>query len=90
MSVAKRHKHYPPLALANHWEGKAEIRMTIGADGSISGLVVRSSSGHAVLDQQALAMIEQAKGTAHIPPALLGKQFAVEVPVVFTLQAPES
>jgi len=90
MSVARRYKRYPPLALENHWQGKVEIRMTIGADGSISSLTVRSSTGHSVLDEQALDMIQRAQAVAQLPPALIGRQFVVDVPIEFALREPEA
>jgi hypothetical protein len=39
-----------------------------------------------VLDQHALEMIERAKEMAPIPPALRGKEFTVDVPIVFSLR----
>jgi len=86
ISAARHYKRYPRLALENNWQGKVEVRLSIGADGRISGLSVRSSTGHSLLDQQALDMIERAKAAAQIPPALRGKQFVVDIPVEFTLR----
>jgi len=86
--AAKRYKRYPRLALDNNWQGKVEVRMTIGADGSIADLNVRSSTGHSLLDRQAIDMIERAKAAAQIPPALRGKQFVVDIPVEFLLREP--
>jgi len=86
ISAAKRYKRYPRLALDNNWEGQAEIRMLIGADGGIASISIRSRSGFEVLDQQALEMIRKAKALAPIPPALRGKAFTIDVPVVFSLK----
>lgn len=60
--------------------------MTIDSSGEISTLDVRTSAGHAVLDQHALEMIEHAKAIAQIPPALRGKQFAVDIPIEFVFR----
>ncbi len=86
ISAAKRYKRYPRLALDNNWEGQVEVRMLIGADGSIASISIRSSSGFEVLDQQGVEMIRKAKPLAPIPPALRGKAFAIDVPVVFSLK----
>ena len=86
ISAAKRYKRYPRLALDNNWEGQAEVRMVIGADGNIASIGVRSHSGFEVLDQQALEMIRKAKPLAPIPPGLRGRVFTIDVPVVFSLK----
>lgn len=86
ISAAKRYKRYPRLALDNNWEGRADVRITIGPDGNIVSLGIRSRSGYEVLDQQALEMIRKAKPLTPIPPGLRGKAFTVDVPVVFSLK----
>ena len=86
IAAAKRYKKYPRLALDNNWEGQAEIRMVIGADGTIASIGIKTRSGFEVLDQQALDMIRKAKLLAPIPAALRGKGFTVDVPVLFNLK----
>jgi len=88
ISVAKRYKRYPRVAMDNNWEGTAEIRMVIGANGMIASLVVRKGSGHEVLDKEALDWLRKAKPLAPIPAALRGKEFAVDIPVIFNLKEP--
>jgi protein TonB len=88
ISVAKRYKRYPRVAMDNNWEGTAEIRMIIGANGMIASLVVRKGSGYDVLDQEALQWIRKAKPLAPIPASLRGKEFAVDIPVIFNLKEP--
>ena len=90
ISAAKRFKLYPRIAVENDWQGKVEIRIVIDASGSIATLSVRSSAGHPLLDRQALEMIERAKEMALIPPALRGREFSVDIPVVFSLKDAES
>ena len=85
IDLARRYKRYPRVAIDNNWSGTVEIRMVIGPDGAIASLAVKSSAGYAVLDQEALGMIRTAKARATIPPALRGKEFALEVPVIFSL-----
>jgi periplasmic protein TonB len=88
ISVAKRYKRYPRVAMDNNWEGTAEIRMVIGANGMIASLVVRKGSGHEILDQEALQWLRKAKPLAPIPAALRGKEFTVDIPVIFNLKEP--
>ena len=90
ISAARRYKRYPRAALDNNWQGRVEVRMVVGANGAIAALNVRSSAGHPVLDQQALEMIERAKAAAQVPPALRGREFTVDIPVIFSLREPDA
>jgi protein TonB len=86
MGAARRYKKYPRVAMDNNWEGKVEVRMVIGANGMIASISVRNGTGHEILDQQALDMIRKAKPLAPIPAALRGKEFTVDLPVIFSLK----
>jgi protein TonB len=86
MSAARQFKRYPRVARDQSWQGRVEIRLAIGSSGEISVLSVRSSTGYELLDQHALEMIERAKALVQIPPALRGKEFSMDIPVVFSLR----
>ena len=87
ISAARRYKRYPAQAMERGWQGKVEVRLVIAADGRIKSASVRTSSGYGILDQQALDMITKGKTLAQIPGALRGRDFVVDVPVIFDLQA---
>lgn len=86
MGVARRYKRYPAQAVENGWTGKVEVRLVIGADGGVERALVKSSSGHDILDSQALDMVRRAESLTPVPPALRGREFSVDIPVVFDLQ----
>ena len=86
IGAAKRHKLYPSQAIARGWEGRVEIRLLIAADGALSGASVKRSSGHDMLDRQSLDMLRKAHALTPIPPALRGRDFVVEIPVVYELK----
>jgi protein TonB len=86
MRMAAKYKRYPRVALDNNWEGTAVVRVIVGANGAIASISVISSSGHQVLDKQALDMIQKAKGGVPIPPALRGKEFPLEIPVIYNVK----
>ena len=90
ISAARRYKIYPRVAIDNNWEGKVQVRMVVGATGSISSLQVVASAGYEVLDAQALDMIRQAWPEAQLPANLRGREFAVDVPVIFSLRDPSA
>jgi protein TonB len=90
IEAARRYKQYPRVALDNNWNGKAEVHLAIGANGMIASMSIKSSSGHEILDRQALAMIRKAKPLTPIPASLRGRPFAVDIPVIFSLEEPDS
>src|SRR5215475_59533 len=87
IAAAKRHKLYPSRAIARGWQGRVDVRLIIDADGALSGASVERSSGHDMLDRQSLDMLRKAHALTPIPPALRGRDFAVEIPVVYELKS---
>ncbi len=86
ITAAMRYKQYPRVAIDNSWEGRAEVRLVIDANGAIASLSIKTPSGYEVLDRQALDMIRKAKPLATIPAALRGKGFTLDLPVLFSLK----
>ncbi len=86
ISAANRYRRYPAQAMEKGWQGRVEIRLSIGANGMIQGAAIRTSSGHQVLDDTALDMIRKAKPMTQIPQVLRGREFIVDVPVIFDLK----
>jgi TonB family protein len=90
ISVAKRYKRYPRVAMDNNWEGDVVVRMAIDANGMIAAASVKTGSGHEVLDQQALEMFKRAKPLVPIPSALRGKEFIIELRAIYNLRDQDS
>jgi protein TonB len=82
---AERHKVYPRVAIDNNWRGEVGLVMAIGSDGRIASLRVAKSSGHRVLDDQALEMFARAKPRVRMPAALRGREFELELRAVYRL-----
>jgi protein TonB len=82
---ARRHKRYPPLARENNWQGDVLVAVVVGANGRTS-VTLKGSSGYELLDRQALEMFRQAARVVAVPPALRGKEFALEVRAVYGLE----
>jgi protein TonB len=74
----------------NNWEGDVVVRMVIDASGMISSVNVKASSGHEVLDQQALEMFKRAKPLVPIPSALRGKELIIELRAIYNLKDQDS
>jgi protein TonB len=85
-AYAQKYQRYPSLARENNWEGIAEVKLTIGENGRIREVIVVSSSGHDILDQQAIEMVRKAAPITEIPSALRNKEFPINLPIVFHLE----
>ena len=86
IGTAKRYRLYPESAVERGWHGRVTVRLAFDAEGAVAAALVRRSSGHATLDEQALDMLRKAAALTPVPPALRSREFAVEVPVVFELR----
>jgi TonB family protein len=83
ISAARQFRRYPPLARENGWQGRAEVRVSFDSVRQ-PALIISKSSGHAVLDRQAVETLS--KALAPLPPLLLGRSFELDFPVVFSLE----
>jgi protein TonB len=86
MGAARKYKRYPRAALDNNWEGRADVRMIVGANGMIASLAVRTSAGYEILDKEALEMIRKAKPLTQIPASLKGREFTIDIPIIFSIK----
>jgi len=87
INAAKRYKRYPLQAMERGWEGRVEIRVVVDANGTIKSALVKSSSRYQILDEQALDMVRKAfSAVAQVQPAPRGREFTVDVPVIFELR----
>jgi len=81
-----RYREYPRVAAMRGWEGTVTMRLTVGANGRLTEAQVDASSGHTVLDAQALEMVKRIAELPPPPEGLRDREFAVLVPVEFRLQ----
>jgi len=84
--VLARYKEYPPIAQMQGWEGSVTMQLRVAATGRLVQAEVHRSSGHDVLDRQALAMAAKAARFPPPPDALGEREVEVLVPVVFRLE----
>lgn len=81
-----RQRRYPELAQSLGLEGDVEVRVFIHPDGTLARPpVLASSSGHDILDQEALRMVMRA-APFPILPAGHDAVAALTVPVRFRLE----
>ncbi len=82
-----RNKRYPTSARANGQQGITRVSFAIDRQGRLVDSRIMRSSGVAVLDEEALAVLKRAQPFA-VPPAGLGNpdRVTVDVPISFTLK----
>jgi protein TonB len=85
-SLLARHREYPRVALMRGWEGTVTLRLRVAPGGKLIEAKVEGSSGHPVLDTQALEMVKRVAALPAPPEGLREREFAVLVPVVFRLE----
>ena len=79
-------KRYPRQARARRWEGKVVLEAVIRHDGTILECLVAESSGHGLLDQDAISVLRKASPLALKHP--LGKeQITILVPIAYRLES---
>ena len=73
------------MARAGGWQGRVEVALTFTHWQPGAQVALSASSGHAALDEQALAMVEQAAANTPLPAGLKGRSLRVLLPIEFRL-----
>ncbi len=79
-------KRYPYLARRNGWEGKVFIKVVLGGDGRLLHAEIQESSGHEVLDQDALQVLRAAAALKVDSNSSWQQQATFTLPVAYRLQ----
>jgi protein TonB len=79
-------KRYPMQARARRWEGKVVLEAVIRQDGTILECLVAESSGHGILDQDAVSVLRRASPLALKHP-LGQEQITILVPIAYRLES---
>ena len=79
-------QEYPRVAALRGWEGEVRLRLRVARKGNLLGIVLDHSSGFAVLDQHAMAMLEALSSLPPLPEALEASEIQVVVPINYKLK----
>lgn len=79
-----RHLRYPQLARRRHQQGITQVRFRVDLAGRLAGSALERSSGHALLDQEALAVLVRAQPLPPPPPELA--RVDVVLPITFRVR----
>ncbi len=79
----ERHKEYPRAAQRHRQQGVVLLYIVMERDGSVIESRIQESSGHRLLDEAALAMLERAQPLPPIPDDIRKERLRFVVPVQF-------
>ena len=83
-----RYKEYPRAAQMRGWQGSVTMRLQVASTGRLIDAQLYSSSGHDVLDKEALALARKTERLPAPPDGLRDGDIVVLVPIVFRLESP--
>jgi protein TonB len=78
-------QHYPARAQARNEHGTATVKFLLSRNGSVLSRSIVRGSGHAELDQEALAMITRAAPLPPFPPGKTEETIELTLPINFEL-----
>lgn len=85
LASLEKHKEYPRRAQQRRQQGTVQLRFVLHRDGSVSSYSVHRSSGHRLLDEAVIEMIQRAVPLPPIPPSLDKTNWEIVLPVNFTM-----
>jgi protein TonB len=86
MAHLMRNQRYPREARMKHVEGVATIRFAIDRTGRLLSFKLERGSGHKVLDDEVLAMIQRAAPMPPFPPEMAQAELEISAPIRFQLR----
>lgn len=81
----ERHKRYPRAAQLRRQQGMPYIRFTMDRNGQVLSSSLERGTGHALLDEEALALLARAQPLPAMPQELPGATMEIVVPIEFFL-----
>ena len=81
-----KHQNYPRVARRLELEGKALVEISINQDGTLIEVQIKRSSGHELLDKEALRMVEAATPFDELPIGYSQSQVKMVIPIKFRLR----
>jgi protein TonB len=82
----EKHKRYPRRAKLRNEQGVALLRFFVTRAGEVTDFGIERSTGHLLLDEEVLEMIQRAQPLPKMPPEMRGSRVELLVPVQFFLR----
>jgi protein TonB len=84
-SALAGYMEYPRSAQVWRWQGVVTMRLQVAPSGRLLDAQIRTSSGHEVLDREAIAMAWRPQRLPPLPEGVRDQEVTVLVPIVFRL-----
>lgn len=81
-----KRKRYPAEAKKARQQGVVTVRFTVHRDGSVTGSAIRKSSGHALLDDATLDLLQRVAPLPRFPKAMVKDSVTLSLPIDYSLQ----
>lgn len=81
-----RRKTYPVEARQARQQGVVTVRFTVDRNGGVSGTSIKRSSGHDVLDQATLALLQRVAPLPRMPATMQRDSVTLSLPIDYTLR----
>ena len=78
--------HYPRAARLAGQEGKVVVRFVIDRNGRVLSIVLEKASGHAILDREAVEMIERGEPFPIMPTEMGDEVLELRVPIAYKIK----
>jgi protein TonB len=79
-------RKYPADARKNGIEGGVEMAFTVMKQGGLKDVQITGASGHALLDEEALATIRRASPFPEMPAGYAGQEMTMRVKIIFNIE----
>ncbi len=81
-----RRKVYPPEARKARQQGVVTVRFTVDRNGSVSGTSIKRSSGHDILDQATLDLLQRVAPLPRMPSSMQRESVTLSLPIDYSLR----
>jgi len=83
----ERYKRYPRPAQEQRQQGVVYLHFALDRQGNVLSSRIERGSGHAMLDEEALALLQRAQPLPSPPPEISGTRIELVVPIRFALRS---
>lgn len=79
-------KKYPKEARKAREQGVVKVRFTVDRNGNLSNISISGSSGHAILDQATLALMQRVAPLPAMPASMERDKVTISLPIDYSLR----
>ena len=81
-----RRKIYPPEARQARQQGVVTVRFTVDRSGGVSGVAIKRSSGHDLLDRATLDLLQRVAPLPRMPASMRRDSVTLSLPIDYSLR----